>query len=101
MDTNLLEIKKVTKYFNDHPIVENLNFKVKGGETFGLLGPNGAGKTTTMRMIMNIIKPDDGEILFNNEERSKIKGLHFGYLPEIGHGFLKLCYHAVLAVQIL
>ena len=82
MDTNLLEIKKVTKYFNDHPIVENLNFKVKGGETFGLLGPNGAGKTTTMRMIMNIIKPDDGEILFNTEERSKIKGLHFGYLPE-------------------
>lgn len=82
METNLLEIKEVTKSFNDTTVVDKLSFMVKGGETFGLLGPNGAGKTTMMRMIMNILRPDDGEILYNDEQRHKIKGLHFGYLPE-------------------
>ena len=82
METNLLEIKDVSKNFNETVVVDKLSFMVNGGETFGLLGPNGAGKTTMMRMIMNILKPDSGEILFNGELRHKIKGLHFGYLPE-------------------
>jgi len=82
MDNNLLEIREVSKSFNGTPVVDKLSFMVKGGETFGLLGPNGAGKTTMMRMIMNILRPDGGEILYNDEPRQKIKGLHFGYLPE-------------------
>ena len=82
MDTNLLEIREVSKKFNDNVVVDKLSFMVNGGETFGLLGPNGAGKTTMMRMIMNILRPDSGEILYNDEPRHKIKGLHFGYLPE-------------------
>ena len=82
MELNLLEIKEVSKRFNETIVVDKLSFMVKGGETFGLLGPNGAGKTTMMRMIMNILRPDLGEILYNNEPRHKIKGLHFGYLPE-------------------
>ena len=82
METNLLEIKEVCKSFGETIVVDKLSFTVNGGETFGLLGPNGAGKTTMMRMIMNILRPDDGEILYNDEPRHKIKGLHFGYLPE-------------------
>lgn len=82
MDINLLEIREVSKKFNETVVVDKLSFMVKGGETFGLLGPNGAGKTTMMRMIMNILRPDSGEILYNDEPRYKIKGLHFGYLPE-------------------
>ncbi len=82
MSENVLEIKGVSKSFEDNLIIDNLSFKVRGGETFGLLGPNGAGKTTMMRMIMNIIRPDEGEILYNGKLRHKIKGLHFGYLPE-------------------
>lgn len=82
MEKNLLEINNVTKRFEDTLVVNNLSFRVSGGETFGLLGPNGAGKTTMMRMIMNILVPDEGEILFNGNERRKIKNLHFGYLPE-------------------
>ena len=82
METNLLEIKEVCKSFGETTVVDKLSFMVNGGETFGLLGPNGAGKTTMMRMIMNILRPDDGEILYNDEPRHKIKGLHFGYLPE-------------------
>jgi len=82
MESNVLEINDVTKSFGDLPVIDKLSFKVKGGETFGLLGPNGAGKTTMMRMIMNIIAPDSGEIFYNGIERRKTKGLHFGYLPE-------------------
>ena len=82
MEEKRLEIKEVSKSFGDHRVIDKLSFEVRGGETFGLLGPNGAGKTTMMRMIMNIIRPDSGEIYFNGTERRKIKGLHFGYLPE-------------------
>lgn len=79
---NLLEIVGVSKSFQKLKVIDNLSFQVRGGETFGLLGPNGAGKTTMMRMIMNIIRPDSGDILHNGQPRHKIKGLHFGYLPE-------------------
>ncbi len=79
---NVLTIKNVEKSLGNELIIHDLSFSVKGGETFGLLGPNGAGKTTMMRMIMNILKPDFGEILFNGESREKLKALHFGYLPE-------------------
>lgn len=78
----MLEIKNVSKNFGALTVIDKLSFKVKDGETFGLLGPNGAGKTTMMRMIMNIIQPDEGQILYNGEERKKLKRLHFGYLPE-------------------
>lgn len=79
---NILEVRSAGKSFSDKVVVHDLSFKVKGGETFGLLGPNGAGKTTMMRMIMNILKPDEGEILFNDQSRDTLKSLHFGYLPE-------------------
>lgn len=82
MEEKLLEVQEVSKSFGEQQVIDKLSFRVKGGETFGLLGPNGAGKTTMMRMIMNIIRPDSGAILYNGEERRKIKGLHFGYLPE-------------------
>lgn len=82
MGENLLEVREVSKSFKDTVVLKDLSFRVRGGETFGLLGPNGAGKTTTMRMIMNILRPDSGEIYFNDVPRNHLKGVHFGYLPE-------------------
>lgn len=82
MENNILEVREVSKSFQDTLVLDKLSFTVQGGETFGLLGPNGAGKTTMMRMIMNILRPDEGEILFNGQSRHKTRGLHFGYLPE-------------------
>ena len=79
---NILEVRNVIKSFKETLVLNGLSFKVQGGETFGLLGPNGAGKTTTMRMIMNILRPDSGEIYFNGTPRNKLEGVHFGYLPE-------------------
>ncbi len=81
-EENILEVRDVSKSFKDTLVLDGLNFSVRGGETFGLLGPNGAGKTTTMRMIMNILRPDSGEIYFNGVPRNRLEGVHFGYLPE-------------------
>lgn len=82
MAHNVLEVQNVHKRYFEKAAVEDLSFKVKGGETFGLLGPNGAGKTTMMRMIMNIIVPDSGEILLNETPRRAVANHLFGYLPE-------------------
>ncbi len=79
---NVLSVLSVNKTFGDYKAVDNLTFEVSHGKIFGILGPNGAGKTTTIRMINNIIAPDDGEIRIFGE---KIKPEHqnkIGYLPE-------------------
>jgi len=80
--SNVLQANNLSKDFFGVTAVDDLSFKIRGGETFGLLGPNGAGKTTAMRMIMNIIAPDKGQILLNDEPRFKISNHRFGYLPE-------------------
>jgi len=82
MSENILELRDVTKRFSGKAVVDNLSFKVRGGETFGLLGPNGAGKSSILRMIMNIIQPDFGSILLNGVSRPNLKHYRFGYLPE-------------------
>lgn len=78
----MLELKHVTKKYGDFTAVNDLSFTVREGTIVGLIGPNGAGKSTTFRMIMDIIRPDAGEILldgkpFASEDTDKI-----GYLPE-------------------
>jgi ABC-2 type transport system ATP-binding protein len=55
---------------------------VPRGSVFGLLGPNGAGKTTTIRMILDIIRPDGGELCWDGEPVASLPRLTFGYLPE-------------------
>ena len=78
----MLEVKNLSKSFDNTQALDNVSFTVKPGEVFALLGPNGAGKTTAMRLIMQIFKPDEGEILYNTEPRSKLRRNLFGYLPE-------------------
>ena len=58
----VLEVNQITKRFGEFTAVDGCSFSIDEGVIFGLLGPNGAGKTTTIRMIMNIIIPDSGEI---------------------------------------
>lgn len=62
-----IQLKKVTKSFNDFVAVNQLSFQVNPGEITGFLGPNGSGKSTTLRMLMGLIKMSEGEIsLFGN-----------------------------------
>ena len=60
----ILEIKNLTKHFGDIKAVNDISFELEKGEILGFIGPNGAGKSTTMRLIMNLINKDSGEIFF-------------------------------------
>ncbi|MCA1951116.1 MAG: ATP-binding cassette domain-containing protein [Treponema sp.] len=78
----MIEVQNVTKSFDTLRAVDSISFSVRPGEIFGLIGPNGAGKSTTIRMIMNIIAPDSGTILFNGKPLSESDKNLIGYLPE-------------------
>ena len=75
-------LKEVTKRYRDNYAVKDLTFQVTRGSIFGLLGPNGAGKTTTIRMMLDIIAPDSGEITVLGEQTSSETKRRVGYLPE-------------------
>jgi len=77
-----LELRSVSKAYGDFVAVDRISMIVRSGTIFGLLGPNGAGKTTTIRMIMDIIAPDQGEVLFQGNPRSAKDLSNIGYLPE-------------------
>ena len=80
MDT--VAVSHVVKSFADKVAVNDLSFSIAPGEIFGLIGPNGAGKTTTINMMMDIIKPDSGEVTILGEKLSEATKNKLGYLPE-------------------
>jgi len=77
-----VEVSNIVKSFVDKVVVNDLSFSVAQGEIFGLIGPNGAGKTTTIRMMMDIIKPDSGDVTILGERLSEATKNKLGYLPE-------------------
>jgi ABC-2 type transport system ATP-binding protein len=77
-----VEVSHIVKSFADKVVVNDLSFSVAQGEIFGLIGPNGAGKTTTIRMMMDIIKPDSGDVTILGEKLSESTKNKLGYLPE-------------------
>lgn len=79
---NVVELKRVTKRFDEFVAVDDLSFEVRKGTIFGFLGPNGAGKTTSIRMIVNITAPDEGDILVFGEHVTLKTQQRIGYLPE-------------------
>lgn len=76
-----LRLKNVSKTFVGKKAVDNISFELDKPGVYGLLGTNGAGKTTTIRMILGIIKKDEGEITWNGKAVDR-KSVNFGYLPE-------------------
>jgi ABC-2 type transport system ATP-binding protein len=62
MNNSVVEIRNLTKRFNDFTAVDDISFDIKEGEILGLLGPNGAGKTTTIHMLLGLITPTIGSI---------------------------------------
>ncbi|MCM3042619.1 ATP-binding cassette domain-containing protein [Paenibacillus motobuensis] len=77
-----LVLEKVVKQFGEKTAVNEISLQVEAGEIYGLLGANGAGKTTTMRMVLGLIYPDDGSILYHGKPFSKELQGGMGYLPE-------------------
>lgn len=80
----MLEIKNLSKYFGIKKAVDNVSFKVEDGHIVGVLGKNGAGKSTIFRMILNILEPDEGEVLYNGKKIDYSISDKIGYLPEVG-----------------
>ncbi|MFP4443807.1 MAG: ABC transporter ATP-binding protein, partial [Spirochaetia bacterium] len=78
----MIEVKSIKKSFGDLTAVSEVSFTANRNEIFGLIGPNGAGKSTTIRMIMNILAPDEGQILFDGNPIKEKDKERIGYLPE-------------------
>ncbi|MGU3471100.1 ABC transporter ATP-binding protein [Paenibacillus sp. D51F] len=77
-----LIVERVVKQYADKTAVNGISLEVDSGEIYGLLGANGAGKTTTMRMVLGLIFPDEGRILYNGKPYTKQQLRDIGYLPE-------------------
>ena len=67
----IIEVKNLTKKFDDFVAVDNISFSVEKGEIFAFLGPNGAGKTTTIKMLTTLLEPTEGEVKVNNFDLKK------------------------------
>ena len=86
---NIIQIQEVSKTYDPGLLkkkvkaVTDLSLSVQDGEVFGLIGPNGAGKSTSIRLVLGLMRPDQGTILFRGEPLSGIEvQRHVGYLPE-------------------
>jgi lipopolysaccharide export system ATP-binding protein len=93
--TQALEAKKLEKTYRGRKIVRGVSVQVKFGEVVGLLGPNGAGKTTTFYMVVGLVKPDQGRVILDGTDITKMpmyqRARHgIGYLPQEPSVFRKL-----------
>jgi ABC-2 type transport system ATP-binding protein len=77
-----IALRGVTKAFEGHVAVSDLSLTIPRGSVYGLLGPNGAGKTTTLRMVLNILAPDAGEVQLLGRPADQATRDRIGYLPE-------------------
>ncbi len=91
----LLETKGLVKTYDGRAVVNGVDISIRRGEIVGLLGPNGAGKTTTFYMIVGIIPPDKGKIVFDQQGITRLSihercRLGMGYLSQEASVFRKL-----------
>ena len=82
---SLLEAKGLAKAYKKRRVVNGVTFSVSPGEIVGLLGPNGAGKTTSFNMIVGLVKPEEGEVVF---EGKSIGNLPMHQRARLGIGYL-------------
>lgn len=94
-EQRLLEVDSVSKIYGKRKVVDGVSLQVARGEVVGLLGRNGAGKTTTFRMVIGIVRPNGGRILFQGDVVTKLpiykrsrKGM--GFLPQEHSVFQRL-----------
>ena len=81
----MLELRNVVKTYRGIPAVENVSFTLRPGEVLGYLGPNGSGKSTTVKMVIGLLQPSRGTVLFDGRDiRDDLRGYRaqLGYVPE-------------------
>ncbi len=101
----MLEVKNLVKKFGNNVAVDDISFKVENGKIYGIVGRNGAGKSTTFRMILGIIEPSSGSVMYDNKAIKNEICDKIGYLPEEGslipsYTVLELCeYYGALKLM--
>ena len=69
---NIIELKNITKQYEDNIVLKDLNLDIKKNEFLTLLGPSGCGKTTTLKIIAGFEFADDGKVLFEGKDLNEI-----------------------------
>ena len=101
MSTPVLELTEVTKRYGDFTAVNKINISIPQGSVYGFLGPNGAGKTTTIRMILDILRPDAGQVqVLGASSAMKVRD-RIGYLPEEKGLYKKMKVWAIIALSLI
>ncbi len=93
---SIVAFDRITKTYGRTPALQGVSFEVPAGEIFGLLGPNGAGKSTLIRILMDIIRPDSGEVRIFGAPRTREHLDRLGYLPEERGLYTKLTVAEVM-----
>jgi ABC-2 type transport system ATP-binding protein len=78
----MLELQGLTRRYGDLVALDDLSFTVAEGQMFGFVGPNGAGKTTAMRIILGVLEPDAGQVLWRGSPIDEATRRRTGYMPE-------------------
>lgn len=73
----ILELKDITAGYDHQPVLKHVNFEICEGDFIGIIGPNGGGKTTLLKVILGLLKPFSGEIIYHTSKQNL-----FGYLPQ-------------------
>ena len=86
MSNTILQLEDVSFAYNREPVVNHLSMRVKSGEFVGILGPNGSGKSTLLKLLAGILKPDCGNVLFQNKKlhdyKRKVLAQSLAWLPQ-------------------
>lgn len=80
----IVELQNVTAGYEDEIILHNINFTVNENDFIGVIGPNGGGKTTLVKVIIGLLKPVSGKVIYHQNSGNERRTL-IGYLPQVSH----------------
>lgn len=81
--TPLIELKEVTvRYDGRLPVLSDIDLEINSGDFLAISGPNGGGKTTLLKVILRLLRPTYGRVIYRNAEGREMRDLHIGYLPQ-------------------
>lgn len=93
MENDILRVENITKKYGANSVLNGISFSVNRGDVYGLLGPNGVGKTTTLKVIVNMIQSDSGEIYLNGKLKRLTDPIH----KHIGVAIENPCFYEHLS----